>query len=260
MPAIYTHYTFGRNVMYHLPDELRHMIYNHQEAFEMGLQGPDILFFFRPYSSNPVSKLGYHMHEQPARKFFRRGARLIQRHFGRNSDQYAYLLGFVCHFTLDSECHPYINRMVEKTGVSHIAIEAELDKYQEELVGRDPVGFRLSKLVHTDVASAIAPFLAVKKKAIQESLYWLKLIQCLFVAPCPIKRKALDFILHLLGKDDYQAMIHRPEDKPQCQETNDVLDQYLETSLPLALQLIRDLDHHIRYGTKLSERFNRTFG
>ncbi|MBQ7916128.1 MAG: zinc dependent phospholipase C family protein [Firmicutes bacterium] len=260
MPAIYAHYSFGQEVITRLPDDLRRIVYNHRDAFEMGLQGPDILFFYRPYSGNSISKFGYRLHDYPARYFFCRGAGLVRRHKAPNSAQYAYLLGFVCHFTLDSECHPYIARMIEKTGVSHIAIEAELDKYLQDLDGHDPVGYKLSQLVHTHVAAAIAPFLPVKKKSIREALYWQKLIQALFVAPCPIKRKVLDFVLHLLGKDDYQAMIHRPEDEPKCLETNDVLSTFLVKSVPLAVRLIKELDECVQHRTQLSERFNRNFG
>ena len=43
--------------------------------------------------------------------------------------EYAYLLGFICHFALDSRCHGYINEMVKETGVSHLEIEEEFEKY-----------------------------------------------------------------------------------------------------------------------------------
>ena len=26
-------------------------------------------------------------------------------------------MGFICHYILDSECHPYVTQMIEKTGV-----------------------------------------------------------------------------------------------------------------------------------------------
>lgn len=47
---------------------------------------------------------------------------------GESSREYAYLMGFVCHFILDSECHPYVEEYIEKSGVQHLEIEEEFEK------------------------------------------------------------------------------------------------------------------------------------
>lgn len=40
----------------------------------------------------------------------------------------AYLLGFVCHFALDSACHGYIENKIAVSGVTHTEIESEFDR------------------------------------------------------------------------------------------------------------------------------------
>ena len=48
MPAAYTHYRFGRDVLALLPEELRSVITAHRALYDIGLHGPDIFFFYRP--------------------------------------------------------------------------------------------------------------------------------------------------------------------------------------------------------------------
>ena len=45
MPAAYTHYRFGRDVLRLLPPEKRQIIASHRALYDIGLHGPDIFFF-----------------------------------------------------------------------------------------------------------------------------------------------------------------------------------------------------------------------
>ena len=40
----------------------------------------------------------------------------------------AYLLGFGCHYLLDSACHPYIEDMAAKEVITHTLLEKEFDR------------------------------------------------------------------------------------------------------------------------------------
>ena len=58
------------------------------------------------------------MHDQMADAFFKRAVEVI----GASEDKgaaRAYIYGFICHFALDSECHKYIEKMIQVSG-SHI--------------------------------------------------------------------------------------------------------------------------------------------
>ncbi|MDF2951137.1 MAG: hypothetical protein K0S18_720, partial [Anaerocolumna sp.] len=51
MPSAYTHFKFGMEVIKLLPMELQNIILKNKDLYEIGLQGPDILFFYKPLSS-----------------------------------------------------------------------------------------------------------------------------------------------------------------------------------------------------------------
>ncbi len=41
----------------------------YRPLYDMGLHGPDLMFYYRALQSNPVNRLGNAMHEQPGRVF-----------------------------------------------------------------------------------------------------------------------------------------------------------------------------------------------
>jgi len=136
MPATYAHYIFGKKVYKQLPQNVQQMIKENKEAFWLGLHGPDLTFYYRPLSKNRVNQTGHQMHKELASEIFE---------FGREQYQerpsyvlLSYLCGFLCHFVLDSECHPYISRYMEEHGLGHTEIETEFDRYLMVKDGKHP--------------------------------------------------------------------------------------------------------------------------
>ena len=78
MPSTYAHRRFGTNVLEHLPDELRAQLEQNRELYDIGLHGPDLLFYYHAASSNPVSALGNAMHDKPGRVFFDRARGVVK--------------------------------------------------------------------------------------------------------------------------------------------------------------------------------------
>ena len=105
MPTTYTHDLFGKEVYRKLPLEMKQIIRKHGNLYRIGLHGPDILFYFM-VSKNPVSRFGVEMHKEKAKAFFEQGMKQVR----EDGDEalLAYLLGFGCHYLLDSACHPYV--------------------------------------------------------------------------------------------------------------------------------------------------------
>ena len=58
MPTTYTHYRFGKEVISALPRPLQGAIENHRELFDIGLHGPDILFYHKALIKYPVNAQG----------------------------------------------------------------------------------------------------------------------------------------------------------------------------------------------------------
>ena len=46
MPSTYAHRRFGANVLDHLPAPLREKLEAHRELYDIGLHGPDLLFYY----------------------------------------------------------------------------------------------------------------------------------------------------------------------------------------------------------------------
>ena len=55
MPTTYAHYKFGKEVMSALPRPLQNAIENNRELFDIGLHGPDILFYYRAAVNRDMS-------------------------------------------------------------------------------------------------------------------------------------------------------------------------------------------------------------
>ena len=126
MPSTYAHRRFGADVLALLPDGLRATLEQHRELYDIGLHGPDLMFYYKALQSNPVNRLGNTMHEQKGEVFFTR-ARTVVENAPDKDAALAYALGFVCHFALDSTCHPYVEAYVRESGVGHCEIETEFD-------------------------------------------------------------------------------------------------------------------------------------
>ncbi|MDD6661898.1 MAG: zinc dependent phospholipase C family protein [Lachnospiraceae bacterium] len=276
MPAVYAHECFGRAVAAQLDGELAEVIRRYDAPFQIGLQGPDIFFFFGAHTDNPVVRFGEHLHSVSAAPFFANALSVI-RQKGRMSREYAYLCGFVCHFILDSECHPYVEAMIKETDVQHLEIEEEFEKFLLKEDGKDPIGFPVATLVPTDLdtAQAIQPFYPVKSQrfrsgsqkeylplgVIRQSLSSMKWIKRLLTAPQPWKQDTINRIMKLSG-DNYKyakGLMNQREDNPACEVTNEGLKARFDAAVPLAAEMIRSLDGSIRTGRGLNKRFDRTF-
>lgn len=137
MPGFTTHYLFGRNAYQKLARlPLKEAIRIHHAAYSLGLQGPDLFFYFLPSYAIHKNNLGSVAHTEQTNTFLRHllGSRSL---FPRQREQKiaeAYLAGFLGHYALDTRCHPYVYWNTEFKGNSgsshsrHMAFETEIDK------------------------------------------------------------------------------------------------------------------------------------
>ena len=262
MPAFYAHKRFGTQVMKVLPADLGTIVNKHYTAYDIGLQGPDIYFYYRPYYINRIIKIGTGLHHAPAREFFENALRVMKK-TPRDSAQYAYLMGFIAHFALDSECHGYVNAFIEKSSVPHLEIEEEFDKKLLKLDQKDPVSYPYAEHVPTDMntAHAISCFFStISARKTQRALKDMVLIKKLFTAPHPVKQKLINGLMHLsLQHKLYKGLMNQKNDHPACVESNDVLLKKLYTSVPTAVKLIQAFDRSLLTDEALPERFDRNF-
>ncbi len=123
MPACVAHHAFGQDVIKLVSEDIRSCILAHKNEFDIGLQGPDVFYFYRPYAKNPVTDYGVNRHREPAIRMF--SSILAKTHEGA---PLSYMVGLVCHHALDATCHPYIGKH-SKADLDHHRVEAAYDRH-----------------------------------------------------------------------------------------------------------------------------------
>jgi len=254
MPSTYAHYKFGQMVFDSLSMPEKEILFCNKDLFDVGLQGPDILFYYQPLVKNPISRLGAMLHEKPAIYFFGHAGRGLKRR-GYLPEDLAYLYGVLCHFALDYTCHGYIDRYAEENGVSHAIIESELDRTLLMAENRNPIEQDLSVYLHSDDEQAktirhFYPTLSVEqvKQSIDSMIFYHKVL----CAPQKAKRKVLFTALKVIGKyDSLGGHFIAAEEHPLCEESNRVLQEKMNEAKRLALKLIENY----LYAVKGSDTF-----
>ena len=133
MPAAYAHMVFGMEVTAILPISAQESINRHPELFGIGLQGPDILFYYHPSETQAYVLYGHNIHKRPAADFFRYALVQLEKLAELEKEKaIAYLMGFLCHFILDSNCHPIVRKHTIPGEASHRQIEREFDRFLME--------------------------------------------------------------------------------------------------------------------------------
>lgn len=112
MPGFATHYLFGVDAYHKLPDnKLKENLKKNHSAYALGLQGPDLFFYYLPSYLMHRKNIGDRAHRENTGAFFAylldsRG--LFVGHEKQQAIADAYILGFLGHYTLDTAVHPYV--------------------------------------------------------------------------------------------------------------------------------------------------------
>lgn len=243
MPALYAHRRFGAQVLERLPQPERDLIERYRSLYDIGLHGPDILFFYRPWSGNRVSRTGSRAHTIPGRLFFSQMWEVVQQQ-SDPAPYLAYLYGVLCHYTLDSACHGYINEMGNTSPYSHGQIESELERYFLIADGKDPMRGRNTDHLHprrenAEIIAAFYPQLTARQ--IQESLGWMVVVEDLWVASNPGKRGLVLGITTAVGQGEYAKSLMRPYNAPaDCVGLLPPILEMYDRAVPRAARFIRD--------------------
>lgn len=124
MPASYAHYRFGKLLLSEMPADVRQCIQRFRRMYDMGLQGPDIFFYYNPFMTNSVRDLAKQFHRQSGQVFFPQACAVADSEAAR-----AYLYGLLAHYCLDAASHPFIRKMESSGEAGHVALESEFDRY-----------------------------------------------------------------------------------------------------------------------------------
>ncbi|HJA93435.1 MAG TPA: zinc dependent phospholipase C family protein [Candidatus Eisenbergiella merdipullorum] len=263
MPSAYAHYRLGRQVCPLLGPKEQQTILECPEPFLIGLHGPDIFFYHHPLAPSPLNRMGHRMHGEPGEAFFRPAADVLSAMQDRQAGL-SYLYGFLCHFALDSTCHPYVEAQVKRTGIAHMELEAEFDRRLMLHDGLDPLShFPAGHIIPSRRnAEAIAPFFAPASSGqILETLQSMLTCSRLLVAPHLPKRLLIQAAFAISGNySSMQGVMIPLHPDPACIIINRRLGKLYHKALPLAVCLIRNYRRFTEGAEELDACFHLTFG
>lgn len=122
MPGLITNYLFGERTFQSLsPNYLKEIIRCNPNAYRMGLQGPDIFFYYLSYymriRKNNICNV---LHEKNTGAFL---DDMIEYAMILDTEErevcLAYISGFLCHYALDTHVHPYFRYRVDADLLDH---------------------------------------------------------------------------------------------------------------------------------------------
>lgn len=256
MPSGYAHYQFGQLALASLPEEIRRTVQRFQQLYNVGLHGPDPFFFHRAVFHSKIGELGHTYHFQSGKEFFETAAARIREHPSEGAE--AYLFGVLCHYALDSACHPMIREAAAAGTVGHTELETEFDRclmvknhIQSPQTYSIASTLRLTWGECVTVAGFYPPATAY---TIRQSIAIMRLVTR---AQAMKNRELVEYGFHLV-KNSEMVMYSRPNRKcaaliPEVQEN---FDRALAGYASKAAQLLACL----REQTPLGDEFEPMFG
>lgn len=243
MPSTYAHYRLGKETLQLLNGEVKKIIEENQELYQIGLHGPDILFYYRPLGVNTINRLGHTLHRESGKAFFRRGEDVIKKQEG-SEKHLAYLYGVLCHFALDASCHGYIAAKIKASGISHAEIETEFDRSLMIKDGLDPIsqsltGHIVPSMENAEVISAFYEGIsaAEMKKVLESFVFYHKIL----LAPSKLKRNLIFTLLRLGGQyKNIHGMIVNYQENPDCADSTARLWELYQEAVKKAVSMIEE--------------------
>lgn len=264
MPSIYAHNSFGKEVYKQLPKDLKKIIQKYPYAFQAGLQGPDFLFFYRPFVKCSANKLGHSQHNQPFYDFLSEIRPALKKK-GKDSGEYAYMIGFICHFMLDSECHTYVNKQSQVPGYNHLVMEIEFDRNLMKKDGKNPFLYPIWKHINWDreTLSAIHGIYSnfdISKRTIRKSLKSMSFCKWFFTTGRSIRRVFIRMGMAIsLHYRQLEGQMMDLVPKLTASKTNPILSKIYQSTIKKCAEIISDFDSSILTTEPLNERFRCTF-
>ncbi|MDO4270622.1 MAG: zinc dependent phospholipase C family protein [Eubacteriales bacterium] len=149
MADFVSHHLFGEQALEVFPASVQQIAARRPACFCWGCQGPDPLFYRRIALGSPLHGLGNRMHSERTDELFAALARAVDCLTGDNHEiAAAYFYGFLCHYALDSEIHPYVYCRQEQirsadaklsASAVHCQIESDIDYLVYERLYQEPV-------------------------------------------------------------------------------------------------------------------------
>lgn len=262
MPSTYAHYSFSRRILEKLPKELSHICKSYETQFQFGSQGPDFLYFYHPSMKNHYTEIGSLIHCCSLNRFLRQVLPILTL-YGTDSKEYAYILGFICHFALDSHCHSYVIPKVKELSFPHIAMETEFDRHLMLRDHENPLCYPLQQLIPLDdktLSCLHHIYPDIPEEVISTSMKTYHFYRKLWVTPNKPAYYTTKALLKIKRRSDYFCnFLLKETEHPLAKITNPELQRLYEQALETCVSYLISFHQSFTNNQPLDERFERNF-
>jgi hypothetical protein len=204
MPACVAHYQFGQDILSRLGGELRPIIHAYKWEYDCGLQGPDIFYFYKPWRRTGIRDYGIARHNEPAARMFDAILATVC-----VKAALAYLIGLVCHYALDKQCHPYVNGYSSAL-YDHQRMESAFDRDTMSRAGLSEPRYRYLPVAGLDYRAIASLWPGIDAKTLRK---------CVRSERCAIRlldrRRLLEACETVLGRCGALTMMTLPASVPE---------------------------------------------
>lgn len=226
-----------------------------------GNQGPDLFFFNLKMlgKNNP----GTEIHDRYGSDFIKTVEETVI-NYGEDSEVFAYFLGCICHYILDSNIHPSVDR-IETPDYTHMEMETELDRYfiyrdnislknhnREEII---PTGENLKRTV----TALYENYEDIDYNMVKDSINGFYFVEKLLNNKSPLKEKFLLGVFKLAGMKSYIGQILTSTPRKKAEGVNKILLEDYYRGLKIAPRLTLEVYKYLFKGGEIPEEFNLNY-
>jgi hypothetical protein len=226
MPGFTTHYLFGIDAYRRIDDpKIRWNLAHNHSAYALGLQGPDLFFYFFPSYLLHRENLGALAHSRDTGLFFSNLLKSRMLFHGKPHSlgvADAYISGFLGHYTLDCTAHPYVYaftkydpdapRKVTHYFGQHAYFETEIDNelllykkglrptqfHQNDTIRLNPLQKKVIAKMLTYAYRNTYPRLIVSDFLMRRAFRWMRTVTRLLNDPSGQKKVLVRFMEKLI--------------------------------------------------------------
>lgn len=256
MPATYAHDRFGAMAFASLPQDVKRTVQRFRQLYDVGLQGPDLFFYYQPMFRTRMGTLGHKYHRCTGRTFFETAAARLRE--APSEGAKAYLFGVLGHFALDSACHPEIRRIAKEGKIGHTELETEFDRHLLTLDGKEPacnqnLGAKM-RLTWGECVTVSQFYPPATAYTIRQSIIHMRLVN----RALAMKNRQLLHKAFSLGGEAEMVMTELPN--TNCMHLDGMLSELFANALARYPEMARQLKDHIEKQSPLGADFAIEFG
>ena len=274
MPDAWSHILCGTEILDLIEDDkYKKVIMDNIKSFNLGAQGPDIFLYYPFWKQSKYKWVKYPgdlLHTEKTKEFILKGLNFLNENITREDKDfeifYAYFIGYITHYSLDNNCHPFVyyfagvydknNPITKKYDVYHkkfemiidtIMVKKKLNKeaYRSSLHKELDVGKGLPKIIATFYEKAFKEVynIDITEEVVQRNYKYMKRIIQIFngistlamaignineaIIKKPVKYKYIIYPKRIDESIDYLNLEHKTWVHP-CDDREKITKSFLE--------------------------------